>query len=88
MKRLKMTIGELWPCIRTTRTIAVNEELIVSGYGGGYWQRFVRETNWNQVEPTELYRLTFLQPRLIKWCNERMEMEETGARGVKRPRDE
>lgn len=90
MKRLNVQRGDRWPCIRTARPIAVNEELIVAGYGAGFWCRFDRERDWERLEDTELYRLPFLQPRLRQFLQDRQQMVATGVRTVrllkKRPR--
>ncbi len=81
MQRAGMKVGDSWPCIRTTRSIAINEELIVRGYGSGFWLRFDREAHWDRCsQPLQLYRLSFLQPRLVAWLQERQRMAAGGER--------
>ena len=57
MQRIGMTVSDSWPCIRTTREVQASEELLVSTFGAGFWQRYERESNWERWENTELYRL-------------------------------
>lgn len=64
MKDAKAALGTDWPCIRTSRALGTGEELILSGYGTGFWQRFDREQTWEKYNVEELYRLPFLQPRV------------------------
>lgn len=97
MQRVGMQVGEYWPCIRTMREIQANEELLVSSYGSGFWQRYERESDWERWEDSELYRLSFFQPRLAEILQARRRQTEEKVRvvasraqtrgGMKRARD-
>jgi len=67
--------------------VAINEELIVKGYGPGFWARVDREACWTSGE---LYRLSFLQPKLQAWLKERQSMRDNRERrvGLKRHADD
>jgi len=88
MQRAGMKINDEWPCIRTTRTIALGEELIVAGYGSSFWGRVDKEAQWSNEE-LKLYRHPFIDTRLDAWLKKRHVMVENYERACsKRPREE
>jgi hypothetical protein len=57
--------GDAWPCIRTSRIIGINEELLLPGYGPVYWGQFKREKNYVPSDGgIKLYKLHYLKPRI------------------------
>lgn len=72
-------VGERWSCIRMTREIQANEELLVSNYGAEFWQRYERESDWERWEDSELYRPSFFKP-LIQVLKKRRRQTEAKVR--------